>query len=436
MDSSRAYLNHYERLLMQLTEHELGSHAEFLDGGSAFELKSAPFPAGADEVPLGRYELPRRSGEAYLYRMGHPLAAYVVDRARSRDLPPAEITFDYTGHGSQTSAVAPLVGRSGTLLLSQLTVEALDQAEDYLIFAAMTDDGQPLEEDAARRLFSLRATSVNAYHDGQPCPRLQESVARQQQAIHEKISARNAAYFEEEAAKLDSWADDLKVALEREDQGAGPADQGGAARGHSRAHPGRKARRAATDQGARDAAQRQTEGTFRRSGRDRPPARAIDRGNRGQNDGADWPGRASPHTMETGVTKVINYAESSKRHFQDAELLKHEGRAPNAGHLYGVSAECGIKALLVALGHRTDSDGNMEASTGLRKHIDELQLPRAFQQLQNYASGPNGARLLAMLPNVAQFADWKVDHRYYAGSSNTPFPAQLGFCCEADPSRA
>jgi adenine-specific DNA-methyltransferase len=215
-DSSRAYLNQYERLLMQLTEYELGAHADFLAGGSGFRLNSRPFPAGPDAVPLGLYELPRRSGEAYLYRLGHPLAAYVLEQAKSRALPPAEIVFDYTNHASQIAAVAPFVGQSGELLLSLFTVEALDQTEDYLLFAAMTDDGQLLEEDTARRLFSLTATSVKQLLNGQPHARLQEVVAERQEAIRRRISKRNAAFFEEEAAKLDSWADDLKVALERE----------------------------------------------------------------------------------------------------------------------------------------------------------------------------------------------------------------------------
>jgi adenine-specific DNA-methyltransferase len=108
------------------------------------------------------------------------------------------------------------VGQSGALLLSLFTVEALDQAEDCLLFAALTDDGQLLEEDAARRLFSLTATSVKELHNDQPHARLKEVVAGRQDAIRRRISERNAAFFEEEAAKLDSWADDLKVALERE----------------------------------------------------------------------------------------------------------------------------------------------------------------------------------------------------------------------------
>ena len=157
MNSSRDYLNQYERLLMQLTEYELGEHATFLDGGSGFRLTSLPSVTLSNEVPLGLYELPRRSGEAHLYRLGHPLARYVLRTAQTRELPAAEIEFDYTGHRSPIAAVAPYVGQRGELLLSQLTVEALDQTEDYLLFAAMTDDGRPLDEDAARRLFSLDA---------------------------------------------------------------------------------------------------------------------------------------------------------------------------------------------------------------------------------------------------------------------------------------
>ena len=86
---SKAYLNRYERLLMQLTQHELNGYAEFVND-STFRLKACPFPEKADQIPLGLYELPRRSGEAHLYRRTHPLAEAVLVRAKGRDLPPAE----------------------------------------------------------------------------------------------------------------------------------------------------------------------------------------------------------------------------------------------------------------------------------------------------------------------------------------------------------
>jgi adenine-specific DNA-methyltransferase len=46
--------------------------------------------------------------------------------------------------------------------------------------------------------------------------KLEQSLSQQQAHIRHDISERNAQFFEVEANKLDGWADDLKVGLERE----------------------------------------------------------------------------------------------------------------------------------------------------------------------------------------------------------------------------
>jgi adenine-specific DNA-methyltransferase len=200
-------------MLMDLTRYELVDYAEFLDGQSAFRLKSCPYPG---EIPLGLYELPRRSGEAHLYRLAHPLAQHVLTQAKGRVLPPAEIVFDYTYYRRTVSILEPLVGQSGTLLLSLLTIQALDQVEDYLIVAAMTDDGQPLDEEQAHRLLRLPARDCHLLTAPPTSESLASLTALRQGAILKTISQRNATFFEAEANKLDGWADDLKAGLERE----------------------------------------------------------------------------------------------------------------------------------------------------------------------------------------------------------------------------
>ncbi|SFF28427.1 Helicase conserved C-terminal domain-containing protein [Nitrosomonas sp. Nm166] len=95
-EDSRAARSKYERMLMDLTRIELGDCAAFDDDG--FVLRRLPMgieqskhgdSAGADKlgIPLGRYELPRRSGEAHLYRLGHPLAELVSNQAKSWHVP-------------------------------------------------------------------------------------------------------------------------------------------------------------------------------------------------------------------------------------------------------------------------------------------------------------------------------------------------------------
>ena len=216
--ASKAYLSRYERLLIQLTQHELNGRAEFLND-SSFRLEAQPFPEKTAAIPLGLYELPRRSGEAHLYRLNHPLAEALIAQAKKRDLPPAEIHFDYDQHDGKVTLLEELIGKSGWLTLSLFSVESLDQAEDHLIFAAETDDGQMLDEEVAARLLTLPGTTSPLPHAGEGMGERAEldSITQQRQAaIQRNISERNARFFEEEADKLDGWADDLKVGLERE----------------------------------------------------------------------------------------------------------------------------------------------------------------------------------------------------------------------------
>ncbi|MBY0579807.1 MAG: DEAD/DEAH box helicase family protein [Burkholderiales bacterium] len=216
LENSKTYLNRYERLLLDLTRYELGSHAEFLEGQSGFRLKSNPFAAASPDIPLGIYELPRRTGEAHLYRLGHTLAEAILAQAKGRTLPPAEIVFDYSASAARISVLEPYIGKSGKMMLSLFTVESLDQAEDYLLFATAAEDGQVVEEEIARRLLSLPAASVKICDSIETNGVLQEITNGRKADIQRSISERNARFFEVEAEKLDGWADDLKVALERE----------------------------------------------------------------------------------------------------------------------------------------------------------------------------------------------------------------------------
>ncbi len=209
---SEAFLTRYEQALMTLTRHELKDHADFKDENS-FELKSNPF--GGD-ILLGLYELPRRSGEAHFYRINHPLAEQVLNKAKERNLEPVKIEFDYSGHEGQISILKPFVGQTGWLMASVLTVQSLDQFEDYLILAAMTEKEETLDEETARKLFSLGAASISPVASLNLPDKVKEITKTQQTIIQRSISERNAVFFETEAEKLDDWAEDLKLGLERE----------------------------------------------------------------------------------------------------------------------------------------------------------------------------------------------------------------------------
>ncbi|MGB5158846.1 MAG: hypothetical protein WBN77_15580 [Desulfobacterales bacterium] len=166
--------------------------------------------------PFGLYELPRRSGEAHLYRFNHPLEA-IVSRAKDRQMPPAEIHFDYGQHDGKVSVLEPFIGQSGWLNAWFYTVESLDQeAEDHLIIAAVTDDEHHMDDKTTARLLSLPGNFIKTTTGEKANGDLDTTLEQRQTAIQKEISERNARFFEAEADKLDGWADDLKIGLERE----------------------------------------------------------------------------------------------------------------------------------------------------------------------------------------------------------------------------
>ena len=211
-DESKTSLSRFERRLMRLARIELGEHADFF-GDSSFRLHSCPFEG---DIPLGLYELPRRTGEAHWFRLQHPLAEAIISQAKNRSLPVVELNFRYEDHEGKITVLEPHRGKSGWLSLTLFTVESLDQSEDHLLFAATTDDGEILEDDTPARLLALPGVEAPLAADLQAPPELAERTSRQQQSIQRHISQRNAGLFEAEAEKLDAWADDLKLGLERE----------------------------------------------------------------------------------------------------------------------------------------------------------------------------------------------------------------------------
>ncbi|SCZ86234.1 SNF2-related protein [Nitrosomonas mobilis] len=218
-DSSKAR-NRYERMLMDLTRAELGQYQNCADfDADGFRLRQSPC-AGLEGVapaaiPLGCYELPRRSGDSHLYRIGHPLAEWVIAQAKSRDLPNARLVFDYEAHGTQVSTLKAHRGQTGWLTVNLISVDALGQQEQHLIVAAATDQGLLLSEGDPEKLLRLpahqKAAGLLSTMDGTLAADLD---GRKVQVLRE-INQRNLGYFEQEVEKLDAWTDDLKLGLEQ-----------------------------------------------------------------------------------------------------------------------------------------------------------------------------------------------------------------------------
>jgi adenine-specific DNA-methyltransferase len=149
--------------------------------------------------------------------MSHPLAKHLIEQAKIRELPFAELTFDLSNTQPRVTVLDKYLGQQGEMLVTRFTIESLDQAEDHILVTAVTDTGELIDPEIAQRFFWVQATDLQPVPgDHSPHAVLSEKTHRLQEGIRRKISERNALAFEQEADKLDGWADDLKITLERD----------------------------------------------------------------------------------------------------------------------------------------------------------------------------------------------------------------------------
>jgi ERCC4-related helicase len=216
-EDSRSARSRFERMLMDLSRAELGDCASFDYDG--FDLRRAPDgveASGLAGIELGRYELPRRSGDAHLYRVNHPLALWITQQAKTRTLGGAKLVFDYDSYGTKVSTLEPYRGKAGWLTLKLISVETLGNQEQHLLVAASTTDGVSLAEEDPEKLLRLPATTRTGglFNNAGNATLVADVEARKIELLRE-INQRNLGYFEQEVQKLDAWADDLKLGLEQ-----------------------------------------------------------------------------------------------------------------------------------------------------------------------------------------------------------------------------
>ena len=101
-----------------------------------------------------------------------------------------------------------------------------------------------------------------------------------------------------------------------------------------------------------------------------------------------------------------DFADAHIRHWRDAQFLFSHKRWANADQLYGLSAECGLKAVMVADGLSVDKTGSPRARK-YKKHIDAL-----WSIFRTFVQGRPTGQLLHYLPQSNPFASWSVDNRY------------------------
>ena len=211
LDKSKEYIGRYERMLWAITRHELRDRAQFDDEHLTFTLKEPP---GGLAVPAGGYGIAKNGLSEHRYRLGHPLAQLVIQWSKDRTLSEASLAFDYSAWPAKAVSIEPLVGRGGILAARCLSFSGFD-AQDHILFAAITDEGELIEEEIARRLFEMPCRIIE--NPGSiDTSQFDDAFAVRERAVTEALKRQNAEWFSTESQKLERWAEDKVFAAEKE----------------------------------------------------------------------------------------------------------------------------------------------------------------------------------------------------------------------------
>jgi ERCC4-related helicase len=222
---STEYLNRFEEMLWATTKFYLNGSAKFDDNTYTFRLKDNPFPQ--ETINKGPYMIlkpkqgQRKSDidvpdDTNVYRVGHKLAKQILNACKKLNTPSKEIIFDYSNTPTKVTALEKYIDQSGWLQVNRLEINSFEY-EDYLISSCITDNGENIDSEIAQRFFSLQAKEGNLiYVENEAVSKLNEVLYSNTQSVISDNANRNKDFFDTEMDKLDQWADDMKLSLDKE----------------------------------------------------------------------------------------------------------------------------------------------------------------------------------------------------------------------------
>ena len=111
-----------------------------------------------------------------------------------------------------------------------------------------------------------------------------------------------------------------------------------------------------------------------------------------------------------------DFTNAFTRHFNDAQLLLEKQRFANASQLYGLAAECGLKALMIKFGMPLRGESP-------QKQQDRVHADGIWQRYQSYQGGHSLGATYVLIPQNP-FSAWSIHQRYWKNSCVTEQDAQ------------
>ena len=206
-----AQLNDYQENLLLLAEMFLGEYSDFQRSETGFRYSGKYFDVSwpiADE------------NDAEFFRPNQGYGKQLIDAAlhAGEDLSTLPVcqrlNFIYQPKAGQLADVKLLCQKSGQLLLAKVSIGNQEQQREQLLVAAVTENGEVVEEETASRLLRLPLSEVTSIDEQPLLPTLTAQCEVLRNSFIQQVERDNELYYNEEVEKLERWSEDRRIALD------------------------------------------------------------------------------------------------------------------------------------------------------------------------------------------------------------------------------
>ena len=204
-------LDEFEERLIAIARAELpsASFSKYSDGSPVFVHEDDTWTTGwplADEQNWKFFRLADGN-----------LASELTAKAKSRTLPLAKLTFNYSAYSNGILAdIQRHVGRSGWMRVSRLSISIAKQTVEHLLVSMIPDEGELIDDDTVDRLFLVPATVSTMFGLTPPADVIESFEEAALKRRLDEAEQANAEFLAQETDKLDNYAEDLEQATDVE----------------------------------------------------------------------------------------------------------------------------------------------------------------------------------------------------------------------------
>ena len=215
-ESTQESLDEFQNALWRISIDQLGNSISIIDADRhIFELKKCLSP----DISLGKYSIGITADGTYNYRLGIPLANWVICQAGESQCDDSQLyEIDYSGYGANISRLAGMKGHRGIIIAKELEFTAQSDKEQRIVFVGFDcTTNEALDDEIIKKIMEPSARlkkNVGRYDDVDG--RLSFMIDSQTKLTEEIVRKKNRDFIRIETDRINRWADDQTNAAEQE----------------------------------------------------------------------------------------------------------------------------------------------------------------------------------------------------------------------------